>query len=62
MPVPGRVADEADVVSICFRHGVLRSHAKPVLTELKKHGIVDLDFSVPDIKNLPDPRPVRLLK
>jgi hypothetical protein len=58
----GRVADEADVVSICFRHGVLRSHAKPVLTALKKHGVVDLDFSVPDIKNLPDPRPVRLLK
>lgn len=58
----GAVHDEAAVVSLCFRHGVRRRHAEPVLDRLKAEGTIECNFRVPDIKRLANPRPVKLLR
>jgi hypothetical protein len=58
----GRAKNEADVIDVCFRHGVKRQHAAKVLSQLKKDGIIKLSFRVPDIRQLSAPRPIRLAK
>ncbi len=57
----GQCPSEADVIQACFDHGVTRQHAKPVLAKLKKEGIIELDFRVPDISRLRSPRAIRLV-
>lgn len=55
----GHVRSELDVVRICFEHGVLRSHAAPVLKALKHEGCITLSFRVPNINGWPSsPRPI----
>jgi three-Cys-motif partner protein len=54
----GRVRNEFDVVQICFEHGVKRQHAAPVLAELKRDAVIELDFRVPDVRRWINPRPI----
>jgi three-Cys-motif partner protein len=58
----GRLSSEVDVMKVCFEHGVKRQHARPVLTELKKEGVIDIDFYVPDVERFRAPRPIRMRK
>lgn len=57
----GEVTDEMAVLKVCFGHGMRGQHAKPVLARLKGSAI-DLDFSVPNVKNWSKPRRIQLLK
>jgi three-Cys-motif partner protein len=54
----GAVHDEADVIRVCFEHGVKRQHAESVLRRLKDEGVIALDFRVPDIRRVGSPRPI----
>ena len=56
----GQLSNEAEVMRICFEHGVKRQHAEPVLTKLKMENVIELDFRAPDIKRLDSPRPIRM--
>lgn len=56
----GKLADEAQVMQVCFEHGVKRQHATPVLNKLKQQRVIELDFKVPDIRRLDSPRPIHL--
>jgi three-Cys-motif partner protein len=56
----GRVANERDVVQICFQHGVKRQHPEKVLTKLRREGVIELNFRVPDIGRVGSPRPIRM--
>lgn len=56
----GRLGNEIDVMRVCFDYGVKRQHAEPVLTKLKREGVVELDFRVPDVKRLNAPRAIRM--
>ncbi len=56
----GALADEVAIMHVCFEHGMLRQHAQPVLRKLKREGVLELDFRVPDIRRLKSPRPVRV--
>lgn len=58
----GHLLDEVDVMRVCFENGVKRRHAKPVLAKLKREGVIDLDFQVPDVQRLRSPRPIRMRK
>lgn len=55
----GLIADELQVIELCVQHGVKRQHAESVLKDLKKEGIINLNFRVPDIKNIRNPRPIQ---
>lgn len=56
----GRLLNEFDVMQVCFEHGVKRQHAEPVMARLKREGVIDLDFRVPDVRRCDTPRPIRL--
>jgi three-Cys-motif partner protein len=56
----GRLGNEIDVMQVCFDYGVKRQHAQSVLNKLKREGIIDLDFRVPDVKRLSAPRTIRM--
>ena len=49
-----------DVMRVCFEHGVKRQHAEPVLSRLKRDGVIELNFRVPDIRRWDSPRPIRM--
>lgn len=53
------VKDERDVIRVCFKHGVKRQHSTPVLTTLKKEGLIDVPWRVPDIRQIDDPRKIK---
>jgi three-Cys-motif partner protein len=57
----GHVSTEADVIRICFEHGVRRKHAEPVLKRLTQMDVIDVAFRVPDVRRFREPRPVHLL-
>ena len=57
----GEVRTEAEVIDVCFQHGVKRQHATEVLKKLKSDGLIEYDFRVPSIDRLRDPKPIRLL-
>jgi three-Cys-motif partner protein len=56
----GQLPNERDVMRICFNHGVKRQHAERVLIKLKKEGVINLNFRVPDINRLNSPRAIRM--
>jgi three-Cys-motif partner protein len=56
----GLCQTERDVVQICFDHGVTRQHSSPVLAKLKKEGVIEANFRVPDIERLSSPGVIRL--
>ena len=55
-----RLKNELDVMHVCFDYGVKRQHSERVLMKLKQEGIIDMDFRVPDVKRLKEPRPIRI--
>lgn len=57
----GHVHDEADIMRLCFDHGVKRQHAEPVLAKLKKERVIATDFRVPQVDRWGSPRLIRLL-
>ncbi len=58
----GRLLNEVDVMRVCFEYGVKRQHARPVLAKLKREGVIDIEFQVPDVQRLHSPRPIRMRK
>lgn len=58
----GQLSSEVDVMRVCFQNGVKRQHAKPVLAKLKRDGVIELDFQVPDVHRLRSPRSIRMRK
>ena len=58
----GRLLNEVDVMRVCFEYGVKRQHARAVLTKLKREGVIDIEFQVPDLQRLRSPRPIRMRK
>jgi three-Cys-motif partner protein len=58
----GHLSSEVDVMRVCFENGVKRQHARPVLSKLKKEGVIDIEFQVPDVQRLRSPRPIRMRK
>ena len=56
----GRLLNEVDVMRVCFEYGVKRQHARPVITKLKREGVIDIEFQVPDVQRLRSPRPIRM--
>lgn len=58
----GRLSSEVDVMRVCFENGVKRQHARPVLAKLKKEGVIDIEFYVPDVDRLRSPRQIRMRK
>ena len=56
----GALSNEFDVMQVCFEHGVKRQHAEPVLLKLKREGVIELDFRVPDVRRLDSPRVIRM--
>ncbi|MDH5427844.1 MAG: three-Cys-motif partner protein TcmP [Nitrospirota bacterium] len=54
----GQITNELQIIELCVQHGVKRQHAENVLKDLKKAGIIDLNFRVPDIKRIKSPRPI----
>ena len=57
----GEISNEADIVRLCFRHGVRREHAKTVLAKLKAEGVIAASFRVPQVERLKNPREIRLV-
>lgn len=53
-----KLRDEVAVMELCYRHGVLRKHAIPVLQRLKREGVIQLDFQLPTLDHLKEPRPI----
>lgn len=60
--IAGRIKSESDVVRFCIEAGMTCRHSAPTLMDLKRKGIIDLDFQVPDIKRLKMPRAIRLIR
>jgi hypothetical protein len=58
----GQLRHEIDVMKVCFEHGVLRRHASPVLAKLKQERVIEIDFLVPDVDRLREPRPIRIVR
>lgn len=58
----GQAKNEGDVVRLCFRYGVKRKHAEPVLAKLKNDGVIKIAFRVPQIDRLKQPRQITLIK
>jgi three-Cys-motif partner protein len=57
----GLVKTEADVIAVCFEHGVKRQHSESVLKALKAEGTIDCGFRVPDLDRLKEPRTIQLV-
>lgn len=58
----GHLSNEADVMRVCFEFGVKRQHARAVLAQMKKEGVIDIEFQVPDVQRIRSPRPIRMRK
>lgn len=57
----GSIKNEADVIRLCFNHGVTRQRSAPILAKLKKEKVISLNFRVPDINRLKSPKSICLL-
>ncbi len=55
----GVIESEADVVRFCIEAGMTCQHSAPVLKKLKAAGVIELNFRVPDVRNLKSPRRIR---
>jgi three-Cys-motif partner protein len=56
----GKLRSEADVVRFCLEAGMTCKHSSPVLKMLRATGSIDLDFRVPDVGRINNPRPIRI--
>ncbi len=52
-----RLCTEADIYRFCISGGMTPSHAEPVIMAMKREGLVECTWSVPQIKSLKDSRP-----
>lgn len=57
----GAMKSEADLVHFCIAAGMTCQHARLVLQKLKKLGVIECDFRTPNVRNLGEARPIRLL-
>lgn len=57
----GDMKTEAHLVHFCIAAGMTCQHATPVLQKLKKEGVIECDFRTPNVRNLGEARPIRLL-
>ncbi|HEY3860426.1 MAG TPA: three-Cys-motif partner protein TcmP [Verrucomicrobiae bacterium] len=57
----GEMKTEADVVRLCIEAGMTCRHSALVLKRLKAGRIIDLNFRVPNVDRMKDPRPIRLI-
>ncbi len=53
-----RLRHEVDVMELCFRHGVMRKQAGPVLKRLREAHLIQMDFQWPTLDHLESPRPI----
>lgn len=60
--IGGGIKSEADVVRFAIEAGMTCRHCASTLRELKRRGIIDLGFQVPDIRRLKAPRAIRLIQ
>ena len=56
----GKMKSELNVVRFCVEAGMTCRHAEPVLKKLKSEGVLALDFRVPDVGRIKEPRPIRM--
>lgn len=56
-----RLRHEMEVMEVCYRHGVMRRHAGPVLKRLGEEGFIRIDFQWPTLDHLDAPRPIHYL-
>jgi three-Cys-motif partner protein len=56
----GKMKTEADVVRFCIESGMTSRHSTTVLKRLKAEGVIQIDFQVPDVRQLKSPRPIHL--
>jgi three-Cys-motif partner protein len=56
----GKMKTEADVVRFCIESGMTCRHSTDVLRKLKGENIIQIDFQVPDVRQLKSPRPIRM--
>jgi three-Cys-motif partner protein len=57
----GAIRSEAELIRFCIQGGVTCRHSSDVLKKLKTRQVIDLNFWVPDVGRLKQPRPIRLL-
>jgi three-Cys-motif partner protein len=57
----GRMKSEADVTRFCIEAGMTCKHSAAVLKNLKAAGVIDADFLVPDVRQMRNPRPIRMI-
>jgi three-Cys-motif partner protein len=57
----GAMKTEADVIRFCIEAGMTCQHCSTVLKRLKTEKIIDLNFWVPDVRNIKTPRPIKLI-
>ena len=55
------IKTEADVVRFCIEAGMTCQHSSSVLKRLKAEKVIDINFWVPDVRNLKTPRPIRMV-
>ena len=56
-----RFANEMDIAELCFESGVTCKLAAPVISQLKKEGIIQCKFRSPVVKNWKNPRLITYL-
>jgi three-Cys-motif partner protein len=57
----GRMKSEADIVRFCIEAGMTCQHSSPVLKKLKAAKVIDMNFRVPDVRNLKAPRLIHMI-
>jgi len=57
----GKFKNEAQIVRFCVESGMTCRHSASVLKKLKADGIISLEFQVPNVRNMREPRLIRLL-
>ncbi len=52
---------EMDVAKFCIESGVTCKHAENVIKDLKKEGVFQCNFRVPNVRNHKNPRPIKYI-
>ncbi len=58
--VSGSLVFEGDLIRFCFEYGMTLRHSSLVLKKLKKQGVIDIDFRIPDISKIKHSRRIRI--
>ncbi len=57
----GKMGSEADIVQFCIEFGMTCQHSEAVLKKLKTERVIALEFRVPDVKRMKNPRAIRII-